>query len=345
MDQAGAIRTGEELNWDNLEKYLRTNIPDLNGDFSVAQFHGGHANLTYLIKFGSREIILRRPPFGKLAPGSHSMKREHRVLSELYKYFPQAPRAYLVCDNHEIIGSDFIIMQRRNGIVIRKEMPEALSKFENVHKRVTTAMVKTMVALHSVDVEKNNLSHLGRPENFLERQLEGWKKRTFVSLTDNDDVYEKLIKALSKNIPLPQRISIIHNDIKLDNCQFQADNPDEVSSLFDWDMTTLGDPLLDLGSTLGFWSDAEFNKANGVPVFLDASFPSKAFIRDEYEKYSGLDMSRFDWYEAFGIWKAAIILQQLYKRYHDGETNDERMKGFGHASKALAWLALETLEI
>ena len=344
MDQAGAIRSGEELDWQNLENYVRANITDLQGDFSVAQFHGGHANLTYLIKFGDRELILRRPPFGKLAPGSHSMKREYRVLSELYQYFPQAPRAFLVCDDHDIIGSDFIIMQRRHGIVIRKEMPEAFTKFENVHERVTSAMVKTMVALHSVNVEKNNLSHLGRPENFLERQLEGWKKRTAVSLTDNDEVYEKLIQALSKNIPKTQRISIIHNDIKLDNCQFQIDMPDEVSSLFDWDMTTLGDPLLDLGSTLGFWSDAEFNKTNGIPIFLSSSFPSKAFIKEEYKKYSGLDMSRFDWYEAFGIWKAAIILQQLYKRYHDGETTDERMKYLGNASKALARLALEVLD-
>ncbi len=344
MDIAKVIRKGEEQNWTNLEPYLREHLPVGEAPFSVKQFYGGHANLTYLISFGDQEYVLRRPPFGKLAPGTHSMKREYRVLSQLYKYFPQAPRAFLVCDNQEIIGADFVVMERRTGVVVRTVMIDEFKDMDNVESRLATAMTKMLATLHNIDIEKANLTHLGKPEGYLERQLAGWTKRADIAKTEADDpVSKEISEILTQNIPTTQRISVIHNDIKLDNCQFQPDNPDEVSSVFDWDMCTIGDPLVDLGTALGYWPDKNLNM-DKLPIQLQGDYPPKEFIIDLYKKKTGLDMTELYWYEGFSFWKAAVIAQQLYKRYADGQTKDERMKYFGHTAKVLSNIALQKLK-
>ena len=253
MDNAKEVRKGENLDWDTLEKYLRAHIPDLKGEMSVGQFHGGHANLTYLIKFGDQELVLRRPPFGKIAPGAHDMKREYRVLSKLYKYYPQAPRAFHLCEDDAIIGAKFVVMERRSGVIVRYQLLDCFKTFDNAELRLTNAMIKALGDLHNIDVKDNELSDLGRPEGFLMRQLGGWSKRWELSKTEENIAMDELLGLLKSKVPQTQTISIVHNDIKFDNCQFQPDNPDLVSSIFDWDMTTLGDPLSDFGTTLSYF--------------------------------------------------------------------------------------------
>ncbi|MEM6803737.1 MAG: phosphotransferase family protein [Bacteroidota bacterium] len=344
MDQANDIRKGEELDWEKLESYLRKEIPELEGKMSVAQFHGGHANLTYLITFGDTELVIRRPPFGKIAPGAHDMKREYRVLSKLYKFYPRAPRAYHLCEDESIIGARFVVLERRSGVVVRTEVIDEFKAYENIEERLTDAMIKALADLHLVDYEAAELSKLGRPEGFLERQVAGWGKRWELSKSEENKDMDKVLEILQTHIPHPQRASIIHNDIKLDNCQFQADNPDEVSSIFDWDMCTLGDPLADLGTSLSYYPDKRKKQLDNLPVQLKGDFPPKSFLIEKYQAYTGLSLEHINWYEAFAYWKGAVVGQQLYKRYLDGATKDKRMAGFGRTVKEMAILARDILE-
>lgn len=346
MDNAKEIREGEGLNWLELEPYLRSQIPELSGKMEVAQFHGGHANLTYLISFGDKELVLRRPPFGKIAPGAHDMKREYRVLSKLYKHFSPAPKAYHFCEDESIIGAPFVVIERKRGIVIRTQIFDNFSSFENVETRIADAMIKAQSKLHLIDYKKADLEKLGRPEGFLERQLKGWSKRWDLSKTGENPQMDQIIKWLHQDIPVSQCVSIIHNDIKPDNCQFQPDNPDLVTAIFDWDMCTLGDPLIDFGSTLSYWPDDRFDtdKYKNLPVQLSGDFPSKQHLIDQYQENTGFDLSRLVWYEVFSFWKGAVIAQQLYKRYVDGSTTDKRMSMFGESANALLDVTLGILE-
>ena len=341
MDTAKEIRKGEELNWLALQSYLNETIPECSGQMEVAQFHGGHANLTYLLKFGSKEFVLRRPPFGKIAPGAHDMKREYRVLSKLYKVFPQAPRAFHFCEDTAVIGAPFVIIERRNGLVVRYSIPDEFRQFDDVEERLTIALMKTEAALHTVDVEAADLNKLGRPEGFLDRQLDGWAKRWELSKTEENPYMTEVVERLSTQIPTPQAVSIVHNDIKFDNCQFQIDNPDEVTSIFDWDMTTLGDPLVDFGVSLSYWPDPRVAKFSELPVMLKGDFPDKAFLIEKYQAFSGFNLDKISWYESLAYWKGAVIAQQLYQRYVNGATKDARMAGFGASAKALSQVACE----
>ncbi len=344
MDIAKEIRKGEELDWKKLESHLREAMPDLEGDFTVSQFHGGHANLTYLLNFGGRELVLRRPPFGKIAPGAHSMKREFKVLSRLNEHFPQAPLAFYHTQDPDVIGAEFVVMQRRTGVVIRKHIPECFSAIENIENRLTIALVKTLSDLHNIDVEAADLSHLGRPENFMQRQLAGWTQRWDLSKTEENKDMNELKSLLAESIPAPQKVAIVHNDLKFDNCQFQADNPDQITSVFDWDMTTLGDPLADFGATLSYWPDPILSANKSIPVMLKGDFPEKAFLKEEYQKLTGLNLDNIAWYESFSLFKLTVIAQQLYKRFVDGATADKRMAAFGESAKAMAFLSRKIAE-
>lgn len=341
-DTAKNVRPGEELEWDKLESYLKEHLSDLEGKMEVSQFHGGHANLTYLLKFGERELVLRRPPFGKIAPGAHDMKREYRVLSKLWKFLPQAPRAFHLCLEDEVIGARFVVMERRNGIVIRRDLPESFASLPNIHERLTTSLVNAVADLHTVDVAAADLQELGRPEGFAQRQVEGWYHRWNLSKTEEVSAMDKVHEILSADIPKSQAVGIVHNDLKFDNCQYQPDNPDLVTSIFDWDMTTLGDPLIDFGIVLGYWPDESMPQGI-LPIEMSDKFPKKDYLIKAYGERSGYDMSNMKWYEAFAFWKNAVVLQQLYKRFHDGATKDKRMAVLGEGAKALATVALKKI--
>ena len=344
MDKAKEIRTGEALDWEKLEAYLRVQLPELSGEMTVAQFHGGHANLTYLVQFGDTELVVRRPPFGKIAPGAHDMKREFRVLSKLYKHYHRAPRAYHLCEDESIIGAKFVVLERRAGVVVRTEVIDCFKPFENVEERLVDAMVKAMAELHLVDFEAADLTKLGRPEGFMERQLAGWSKRWELSKSTENKDMDVVLEKLQGSIPKAQRVSIIHNDIKLDNCQFQPDNPDVVTSIFDWDMCTLGDPLIDFATSLSYYPGKKTKRFENLPVQLKGDFPTKEFLIQKYQEYTGLSIDNINWYEAFANWKGAVVAQQLYKRYLDGATKDKRMAGFGQTVKEMAIIAREILD-
>jgi aminoglycoside phosphotransferase (APT) family kinase protein len=341
MPDHNPIRQGEELDWPRLESYMRKELPELAGEMTVSQFHGGHANLTYLLKFGEQELVLRRPPFGKIAPGAHDMRREYRVLNGLSTFFAPAPAPYLLCTDDAIIGSDFIVMQRREGIVIRNKMPSCFAAVPDAANRLSAALMKVCADLHLVDVDAAGLQELGKPTGFAERQLRGWAKRWNLSkLEDNPDM-DALMEALNVDVPAPQRVSIVHGDLKFDNCQFQTDDPDLVTSVFDWDMATLGDPLFDLAGLLSYWPE---KNPEDIPFpLLIGDWPDKAWLKEQYAAFSGLDLSRMGWYEAFACYKSAVIVQQLYARFVAGATKDPRMAKFGEVAKSFARLGRKKL--
>ena len=338
MAELGAVRPQEELDWVQLAAYLKAQLPDLNGDLHVQQFYGGHANLTYLLTFETQTFVLRRPPFGKLAPGAHDMKREYRVLSKLNAHYAPAPHAYHYCDDAAIIGAPFVLMERRTGTVVRYRVPKTFADIPDAERRLAGALIDALADLHLVDYTAAGLEKLGRPAGFVQRQLAGWKKRWELSRTTDDTVGAEVLAALEARVPVSQGVAILHNDFKLDNCQFAPNNPDRVSAVFDWDMATLGDPLIDLGTTLCYWPDPAIAPGT-LPIEMHGNWPDKQFLIDRYAARTGLDTGELDWYQAFAYWKNGIILQQLYHRYQQGDSTDARMEKFGGTAAAFLRVA------
>ncbi len=323
------VRPGEELDWMALEHHLRANLPGLDGAFSALQFPNGAANLTYLLRFGDRELVLRRPPFGVVAPGAHDMKREYKVLSKVWRIFDRAPRAFLFCDDPGVIGADFVVMERRTGEVIRDGIPDSMAGHHDVARRVSFALVDAMADLHLLDPAAADLSTLGRPDGFVERQVTGWQTRwELVRPDDGPAEMDTVPIRLLAMMPAPTRVSVVHNDLKLDNCQFDPADPDRVQSIFDWDMTTLGEPLIDLGTLLNYWPDPS-DPPNAGRVshvgLLEMGLPTRAEITARYAERTGLDTSTARWYEAFAQWKTGVVVQQLHRRWERGESADPRM--------------------
>lgn len=351
------VRPGEELDWDRLRAHLLAELPELDGDFSVLQFPRGSANLTYRVQVGERLLVVRRPPFGQLAAGSHDMGREYRVLSRLHRVYDRAPRALLHCTDPEVIGAEFFVSEYRQGVVVWDHVPAAVSTDADASRRVGFAVVDALADLHQADPAACDLADLGRPEGYLGRQLAGWQRR-WAAVADHSDLpdaektrrdVERLGGLLRSAEPASQRAGFVHNDYKIDNCQFRPGEPDRVHSVFDWDMATTGDPLCDFGTLLNYWPDHSL--PDGHPeAFIAASatrsleLPTRAEVIERYGTTSDLDLSSIAWYEAFGCWKTAVILQQLYARYLRGESTDERMRQRGEMVAPLAARALHLLE-
>jgi aminoglycoside phosphotransferase (APT) family kinase protein len=346
--ETAPVRPGEQLEWSTLEAYLREHLPELSGDFETLQFPNGSANLTYLLRFGDTELVLRRPPFGVVAPGAHDMKREYRVLSKLWAIFDRAPRAYLFCDDHSVIGSDFVVMERRRGEVIRNDVPASMAGYPDIGRRISFALVDAMADLHLLDPADADLSTLGRPDGFVERQVTGWHTRwELVHPDDGPPEMDRVPDRLLATLPAPTRVSFVHNDLKLDNCQFDPADPDRVQSIFDWDMTTLGEPLIDLGTLLNYWPDPTDPPHAGRVShqgLLAMGLPARGEITARYSERTGIDTTTALWYEAFAQWKTGVVIQQLHRRWERGESTDPRMASIADRLPLLAATASRLLD-
>ena len=339
------VRPGEDLDWATLEGYLKARIPGLDGPMTVLQFPNGAANLTYQLVIGGTSLVVRRPPFGKLAPGAHDMGREYRVLSRLYRGYRRAPRALLYGEDESVIGSRFVVSEYRSGVVVWDRIPDTMSAQADAGRRIGFAVVDALADLHLVDPQSCDLGDLGRPDGFMERQLRGWQGRWAAVAPEAGTLVDQAGEALAARLPVTTRSSIIHNDFKIDNCQFAPGDPDDVVSVFDWDMATLGDPLADLGILLNYWPSDDGSPALAIPGLERLGLPRKDEIVARYAERCGLavDRASVNWYEAFGSWKTAIVMQQLYDRYLRNETADSRMAARGAQVQALARRALALL--
>ena len=353
MSALAPVRDADQLDWTAIDAYVRTHAPAIVGGplRSVQQFTNGAANLTYLLRFGDRELVLRRPPFGTLAPGAHDMRREWRVLSRLWRHFDRAPRAYVFCDDHTVAGADFFVMEHRPGEVIRGEMPPPMAAHADVARRVSFALVEAMAELHLLHPDEADMGDIGKPAGFATRQVRGWRTRWALAETRaGSDVRTRMAcvgESLERSVPAAQRVSIVHNDLKLDNCAFDPARPDRVSSIFDWDMATLGDPLVDLGTLLSYWpdpSDPPGVRRGSHDGMRTLGLPGRAEITGRYVERTGLDPAAVHWYEAFAQWKTAVVVQQLHNRWLDGASADPRHERIADSVPALAETAERLLE-
>ncbi len=338
LDASGDVRDDERFDEARLEEFLRRNVSGLEGAMDVRQFHGGHANLTYDVRFGDRELVLRRPPLGPVAPKSHDMRREFRALDALAPLFPYSPRPVVLCEDEAVIGAIFFVMERARGIVVRGSWPEALGDDPSLRRGMAESLIDALADLHTVDTSRPEIAALGRPEGFVARQVKGWHGRWEQARTRDIPLMDQLAGWLSERIPAPERVSVLHNDYKLDNAMFAVDDPRRLVAIFDWDMTSLGDPLVDLGTLLGYWSDAADRtpRGTGGSVTMLPGFPARNEVSARYGERTGTDLTQLPWFETFALFKTAVVLEQIYVRFVRGQTQDERFKALGEFVPQLA---------
>ncbi len=339
-----AVRKGEELNLDALRAHLSGKIDGADQKIEVEQFPGGHSNLTYLLEIGGREYVLRRAPLGPVAPKAHDMVREARVLQAVHPHFGPAPEVYLICEDPSIIGAPFFLMERRHGIVLRDRIPPEVAAYENFAQRISKAFVDCQVELHNVDVEKHGLLSLGKPEGFVERQVKGWSERWGRARTEDNPAMDRLMAWLAATIPPSGKPALVHNDFKLDNVMIANGPPDRIEAVLDWEMTTVGDPVSDLGLTLCYWSSSLVPGTSLQAVTTGPGWWSRDEYVAYYAKQTGRDLSVLPWHEVFGVFKLAVILQQIYYRFWRGQTTDERFRNFDERVRVLIQRASEMME-
>ena len=335
-----AVRKGEELNILALSDYLRGKI---DGDIQVEQFPGGHSNLTYLLTIADREYVLRRAPLGPVAPKAHDMVREARVLQAVHPHFPPAPEVYLICEDANVIGSPFFLMQRRRGIVLRDRIPDEIERHENYPAKISRAFADCLIQLHAIDVEKHGLIALGKPDGFLARQVKGWSDRWTRAQTEPLPEMDRVMAWLTETMPLSSAPTLVHNDFKLDNVMLDERTPDRIEAVLDWEMTTIGDPLSDLGLTLCYWSSTEIPGTSQQAVSAGPGWWSRDEFVDHYAQKTNRDLAALPWHEVFGVFKLAVILQQIYFRFVRGQTTDERFRNFGQRVESLVTRASEMI--
>ena len=310
------------------------------------QFPGGYSNLTYAINVENKDYVLRRPPFGAVKRG-HDMGREYKVLSKLNPVFPKAPRTYIYSENNEIIGAPFYIMEKVDGTIIRPNNVKHLNISENDFKSIANSWLETFVELHQVDYKSVGLEDLGKPEGYVERQVLNWGKQYIKAATDEIPNAEKVINWLEKNQPNEYNSTLIHNDFKYDNIVYAKGNWSKVVAVLDWEMCTLGDPLMDLGTSLSYWFTADDPPwlTIGLPMTTaEPGNPGRLEIVELYEKMSGRKVDHLVFYYAYGLFKIAVIVQQIYYRYKKGYTTDERFAQLNKATQAFintAWQAIQ----
>jgi aminoglycoside phosphotransferase (APT) family kinase protein len=339
MSETINVREGEAFNLEAVESYLRAHVEDVpEGELEVSQFPSGASNLTYLLKVGDWEGVLRRPPLGPVPPKAHDMGRESGILAKLNAVYPLAPKPYFFCDDESVIGAPFYVMERRTGVVLDDSFPDGVEPEGELCRGISRTVVDTLVELHAVDVKEAGLGDLGKPAGFLERQTEGWISRYEKAKTEEITEVEPLTKWLASDVPESPPPAIIHNDYKLNNLVLNPEDLTEVRAVLDWEMATVGDPLFDLAVSLSYWIEADDPdelKAVMPTVTVTPGFMTRKELIDRYEEESGRDLSEMHWYVVFGYFKLAGILQQIYARWKSGQTTDERFATFGDRVRTL----------
>jgi len=336
LHSRSTVRAGEELPVEILADYLRGKIEGAESGITVEQFLEGHSNLTYLLLCGNgAKYVLRRGPLGPVAPKAHDMAREFHVLDAVNHCFPEAPQPYHLCEDPEVIGAVFFVMEHRDGVILRNEVPEPFRSSTDDAARISEAFIDCQVRLHAVDL-KNDLRDLGKPEGFLERQVHGWQERWNRARTQDLPDMDAVGTWLSYHLPLSPPATVVHNDYKLDNVVFRSTG--EIEAVLDWEMATVGDPLADVGLTLCYWAWTAASAGSDVTPSLTSrpGWYSRDRFVERYSRRSGRDLSGIVYYEVLGMYKLAVILQQIYYRFLRGQTQDERFRNFDRSVMGLA---------
>lgn len=333
IDSPKDIRAGEELDAERLTSFLKEHVPELAGarEIAIQQFPGGHSNLTYSVRAGEREYVLRRPPFGSKVKSAHDMGREYRVLSKLHPVYPLAPEPLVYCEDESVIGAKFYVMRRLEGTIIRRQIPPELGLVPERLRQLDLALVDNFARIHAVDYVAAGLGDLGKPEGYVERQVTGWIKRYRDSQTDDIPMFDRISTWLTENMPKSSSSALIHNDYKLDNVVLAPGEPTKIIGVLDWEMATIGDPLMDVGTAISYWVEDgdgdEIKMMRYAPTNEPGSITRREFIA-RYEEASGRQIKEPLFYFVFGCMKNAVIIQQIYYRYKKGLTKDERFSMF-----------------
>jgi aminoglycoside phosphotransferase (APT) family kinase protein len=321
------VRQGEDFNREAVLQYLRANLEGIpDAPLEVRQFPTGSSNLTYLIRCGDWEAIMRRPPFGPLPPKAHDMRRESQFLKHLHPVFPLVPKPYIFCEDESVIGAPFYVMERKKGIVLDTELPKEPEMTEERCRQISYLVVDALAELHSVDYREAGLDSFGYPQGFLERQVNGWIARYHRSKIEEIEFFPKLSEWLLKSIPVSREATIIHNDYKLNN-MLLSPALDRVEAVLDWEMATIADPLFDLGVTLGYWvqaDDPDILKQSMKTVTTAPGFITREEFIERYARKTGRDVSSVHFYLVFAYFKVAVVVMQIYYRWAMGQTKDQR---------------------
>ncbi len=348
LDKPKPIRDGEDLDWTRLAGFLKSVIPNLDGDLTVQQFPSGFSNLTYLISVGETELVLRRPPFGTKAKSAHDMGREYRMLQALRPVFSFCPAPLAYCDDPAITDAPFYVMERLRGIILRASLPKGMSLSAEQAHALCERTIDVWVQLHQIDYHAVGLAGYGKPEGYVRRQVEGWSERYRRAWTPDAPDFEAVMKwLLDCQPPDDQHPTIIHNDYKFDNLVLDTTDPTKIVGVLDWEMATIGDPLMDLGSGLAYWVDRNdpepMQMIRQLPTHLPGMF-TRAQMVERYAEKTGRSIASFDFYYCFGLFRLAVIAQQIYYRFFHGQTKDPRFAMLVFAVQVLEQTARAVLE-
>lgn len=327
------VRQGEELPKEKIERFIREHISGIPDEpLLVEQFPAGHSNLTYLLRCGNWEAVLRRPPFGPVAPKSHDMKRESGILSLIHARFPLAPQPYVFCDDASVLGAPFYVMERRRGLVLDQRWPDGIAYTPQLGRRISEAVVDTLVSLHAIDWQTAGLAAIGHPEGFMERQVQGWIGRYERAKTADLPLAEEIAKWMLRHLPNSPSATLIHNDFKLNNMIVSPADLAQVVAVVDWEMATIGDPLSDVAITVSYWNEAtdreQLQDVLESVTMLPGFFTRREFL-ERYAAKSGRSLEHIDFYMTYAYYKVAVICQQIYARWKNGQSQDPRFERLG----------------
>jgi len=345
FNEPAPVREGEALDVAQLGNYLKDKIPQWDSDLILKQFPSGYSNLTYMLKAGNQEYVLRRPPFGANIKSAHDMKREFEMLSSIKNQYPKVPNPVLYCGDESIIGADFYLMERVNGLILRTQPPKGIDLTQNLMESLSKALIDNLVELHNIDVTKDAFAKIGKPEGYIKRQVEGWIKRYEKAATEEIKDMEFLAEWMPVNMPKEGKPALIHNDYKYDNVVFEPKALPEIAAVLDWEMATVGEPLMDLGTTLAYWADQDTHPA--LKAFSLTALPgnlNRQQLAERYAELSGRDISNIVFFYAYASYKVAVICQQIFARFKKGLTKDQRFAALIHLVKACAYNAKQAIQ-
>ncbi len=337
IDKAVAARDAEVPDNYKLKNYLASHLPGLEGELVIEQFPGGYSNLTFLLKVSGREYVLRKPPHGANIKSAHDMGREFNVLTALKPVYKPIASPILYCDDLTIIGSPFYIMERVRGIILRNRVPKGMELTPPIMKSISESAIDNLAALHSIDLDTTGLINLGKPEGYIQRQVEGWIKRYVAAETDNIEGMNKTAEWMQANKPDDAEPAFIHNDYKYDNLVLDPENLNKIIAVLDWEMATVGSPLMDLGTSLGYWGEA--TDSDALKPFNLTWLPGNLTREEVVNRYVAaktIAVPDMVFYYVFGSFKIGVIVQQIYARYKKGLTSDARFASLLQVVQACA---------
>ena len=346
IDQAINVRKEELINLTSLKEYLSKEL-NINSSIELLQFPSGFSNLTYLIKAGDNRFVLRRPPHGANIKSGHDMSREFKVLSKLKNHFNKVPNPVIFCDDKSVIGDEFYLMEKVEGVIFRGSHLKSNFPKQNLISDLVSSFIQTFSEIHSLNYMEIGLNHFGKPEGYSQRQVQGWIRRYNNAKTNNFKEIEKTIDWLSNNLPSSPKPCLIHNDFKFDNLMFEITKKIKINAVLDWEMSTIGDPLMDLGTSLGYWiheSDPDIIKKMNFNITHIKGMPSRHELVHMYGEVSGRSVKNILFYFVFGLFKIAGIIQQIYFRYKKGLTNDTRFSELNKGVELLGIMSHQAIQ-